>query len=292
MKTFSTIVSVSLAASLGISAAQGAVTNVSTVNIGNRMNITSTTLSDGRTFSAGTGLLGVDLFHYRGTATTVLVSPESKATLDANLTKSDHLEDLSLNTGVVNPGRAATGNLGITVGTSPTSANNGIGLSFLAPLFNGPGEDFIFIEFSADSGQAADPFVVTALTGGSGFGATSAGFATVSSYEFSAAMLDNFAYTQTSAATSLNLLDTRVVTQTTVFGDPFYRAVAIDLSDLGVAPGAFATGLFIQSTAGSGAEIDPVFIAGLVTIPEPMTAGLGVMALAALTLRGRRSRSI
>lgn len=63
------------------------------------------------------------------------------------------------------------------------------------------------------------------------------------------------------------------------------RAMALDLSSVGVSPGGSVTSIRLQSFAGNQ-RVDPVLIVGLPAVPEP--AGAGLIGIAGLALLCRR----
>ncbi len=205
--------------------------------------------------------------------------------------RSALIEDLSLDTGIINP---ATG-LGLT--GPPDDSTPGMEVMFNHPLRNGPGPDFLVFEVQQNPYDEPDDFIVSPLDAGQ----PGRQYRYVYTDDYSR-LLDDDAiamtlYETSSPAGSLSDLEQGALS--------FYRnhsgspdafelfAVAIDLSDLGIPEWDYVDGLFFQSLEGSPGNFDPVLIAGLPNIPEPSSVvllalgGLGLLAVARRRLRAR-----
>lgn len=257
----------------------------------------SVTLVDGRIQGPNTGLIGVnDVFHYShntstsGTTTTIW-SPYAAASIPSGSRAAVLDVDAALNTGIMNINQGAGIPVGERVLTQPTDPVNsvGLGINFNSPVINGPGVDIVFFEAAPSSGASLDPFIVSALVGGQGYDAVSAGAAAVDPADYTSAVqvISVSSYSQPNPLASLVDLENKPLTaQTLPMGPPlvqtvWVRAIGIDLNDLGVPLNGSATGLFIQSS--STGLVDPVFIAGLQPVPEPTAVAL--LSATALFLR-------
>ena len=220
------------------------------------------------------GLIGITLTHFKNNgsntanfcwdSTTPPLVNQRAAAMDA---------DASLLTGLVNPGGAATPLTSDPVIDNATPANStrGMAIVFDTPVLNGPGPDLVFFEWATTSETDGDAIHVSPLSGiGSGLKSI-----TVSSYDIkptdAAAKTIGTIYLHRYSAhpQSISDIQTGALSLNSTGSGFVAIGTGIDLSDLGYAPGAAVSGLFIQDHVGGTGQVDPVFIAG---IANPMRA--------------------
>lgn len=257
--------------------ARAALISVNTTTTGNNVTLNSITTSEG-TFTAAQ-LIQVDVTHFKGSNTTVIVRPEGDP-LPPTGGRAALLEDLSLSTAVVNFGGSATA--GITappVINDPTPANNssGLAINFATPIKNVAGQTDIVLFELVSTAQNPDPFAVSLLDGSAQKAYVAADYTVaVASTTLRTGLI-------TPAPGSLALLENSTMTSNTETGSFSYQGVGIDLSDLGVPDGGSVSGLFF--TSGS---VDVGLIVGLHPVPEPSVVALLALAAGPLLMRRRR----
>ena len=283
-------------------------------------NITSvqTTTSNGETLLSSIGfndsrgtvnqsqLIGIQLFHYRSTpndfigGTTNIVSPvaPTPAGLPPPLQQLQSpspnnrnilLVDSTLNTGIINIAAGPR----ISPGAQPTLATFGLGIQFLQPVINGPGDDVVFFDFANSADNQSEAFFVSALVGGvNGYSSVSSLALEIDQYMISFTGDPTYVYKQEGSLAALNDLETKPIRFQQGASTPTIAAVSFDLSDMLIPEGSSVTGLFIQSAI-AGKLVDPVFIAGLHPVPEPSSIASLLSAVATLggaLARRRRTR--
>ena len=220
-------------------------------------------------------LIGITLTHFKNNgsnpanfcwdSTTPSPVNQRAAALDA---------DASLLTGIVNPGGSATPLTSdpIIDDLNPANSTPGLAIQFDTPVLNGPGPDLVFFEWATTSETDGDAIHVSPLTG---IGTGGLHTTTLSSYDIkptspAAKPIGTF-YLHRYSANPQSISDIQTgALSSYVTGSSFLAiGTGIDLSDLGYAPGAAVSGLFIQDDTSGGGQVDPVFIAG---IDNPMRA--------------------
>ncbi|MEX2213550.1 MAG: PEP-CTERM sorting domain-containing protein [Phycisphaeraceae bacterium] len=264
-----------LAVALTATSAQAILISATSTVTGNDRVLNTVTTTQG-TFTQEQ-MINIEVTHYRGTSTTWAIRGDGGAVPAAG-NRAALLEDFSLSTGLPNPGGSAVN--GITspavINASPATGNTqGLAFNFLTPVENGNGVDVIFWEIGTSDGQATDPFALSLLDGSAQKAYTAADFTLV------LAGLNLRTATGT-APNSLAELESNALANGAL-GNFSFRGIGIDLSDLGIAPGATVTGLFL-----TGGAIDPVLIVGLIQVPEPATLSLLALSAGALVRRSRR----
>ena len=221
-------------------------------------------------------LIGVKLVHFSATRNkNNLTRPGqagvSPATLDTADVRRGFLEaDCLLTTGAINPGGAKSplttdpviGMEGVPGGkTTP-----GLGVAFARPVINSAGPDMIFFDLQMlTDPPEGDAFHVSPLRFAPGLRTH-----TIAAYDIDSTSPES----QLLAPFRLFEFESRPELLTEWLEMPTNRgnllpvraranAVAIDLSDLGYAPGASCEGIFIQDADDDKTTVDPVFIAGL-----------------------------
>lgn len=257
--------------------ARAALISVNTTTTGNNVTLNSITTSEG-TFTTAQ-LIQVDLTHFKGSNTTVIVRPDGAA-LPATGARAALLEDFSLSTAVVNPGGSETDGISAApVTNDPDPANNtsGLAFNFTTPVRNVAGQTDIVLFELVSSGQNPDPFAISLLDGSAHKAYTSVNYTvTVASTSLRTGLLGT-------APGSLSLLENGTMSSNATAGTFSYQGVGIDLSDLGVPDGGSVSGLFL--TSGS---VDPGLIVGLHAVPEPSVFALLTLSAGPLLMRRRR----
>jgi hypothetical protein len=207
-------------------------------------------------------LIGITLTQFSGSSGSNVTLPTG---LPVPASGDRHLlldGDFNLNTGIINPGYAASAPV-----SGPTASTPGFAIQFDRPVVNRAGDDVLFFELQTSANPpGGDAFHVMPLTG---IGVNGLRAITISSYDIQygeAQTLDGFTlYRAPTTPGSLAEMETLAYASPSNLSGFRALAVGIDLSELGYAPGTSADGLFFQA-ADSGSTVDPVLIAGL---PEP-----------------------
>lgn len=179
------------------------------------------------------------------------------------------LSDLSLNTGIINPGGQV-----VPLASSPllsTDESNqagtpGFAIQFATPVLNRLGPDVVFFEIQTVSNPiAGDAFHVSPLVFRDGLKSN-----TIREYDLqfnspAALKIDRFSiFRFAESISSLSRLESSHCTKTAMRLGFRALAVGIDLSDLGYRIDERVDGLFFQDAHDDeNCAVDPVFIAGL-----------------------------
>jgi hypothetical protein len=262
-------------------------TNVSTQVNGNRRDLTSISTLERGTINAA-DFVGVDVFHWHAASNTN--SAYSPGATDPGAgNRASLMEDLSLNTGLINPGALGGANtLSAAQQASLGPANNtinGLGVTFEGGLLNGPGIDLVVFEIAPTSAEV-DSFYVNRIDG-------IVGSLLIEAADYSLSGANSAGSTVTTNSGSLSLLESTATWTAGTASTQTWNAVGIDLSDLGYLPFQIAPGLHF-----SGATVDFVAIAALpfAQVPEPRSwllfviAAMGCIAASLIADRNRRSR--
>lgn len=172
------------------------------------------------------------------------------------------LEDLALNTGIINPG----GSLTPLSGPFDPEATPGFRIRFARPVTNGPGPDIVLFELQNPSyPPEGDAFHVSPLSWGDGQRSF-----TVDRYDLmltsaEALPVSSFHHfvTKGTQITSLEELENAEGASSKPILSFNALAAGIDLSDLGFQEGAQVDELFFQDAMGDLHLFDPVLIMGL-----------------------------
>ncbi|HEX7009501.1 MAG TPA: PEP-CTERM sorting domain-containing protein [Phycisphaeraceae bacterium] len=208
-------------------------------------------------------LIGVDLANVAATGSVLLVP--SMESVPAAGTRASLLEDMRLNTGIINP--FSTG----------APADQAFQVNFLTPVVNSTGADIIVFEIGAGDSTA---FWVN--------GDRDNLRHNVAAADFSAALLTEMPHTLYRHDGNVVGLDTLETSTSWSLDNHFTGnvvAIGLDLSDFGIAEGASVTSLHWQTTSISS-RLDAVLVAGLPAVPEP--ASLTLLGVAGACLLGRR----
>jgi hypothetical protein len=181
---------------------------------------------------------------------------------------------------LIEDGRLDTGVINVT--TTNGTPDRSMEITFASPVINSDGEDILlFDRDGGDSvrfwinddraGQSAD-ILAAAFTGN-----------LISSMPFVEFTYNNAGDTDIN---SLDELNSPVGFTANPTGTGTIRGAGLDLSAVGVPLGGSIDRIRLQSIAGAGARIDPVFFAALPPVPEP--AALALLALTPLIARRRR----
>jgi len=227
--------------------------------------------------------------------------------------------DIPTGPSVGNRAALLDGDTAINTGINNPSEDEGLLLSFNAPIINGLGPDLVIFEYGAPEGApipsdpsgntlapAGDPFTLTGvLLGTSGLPVDPARTASFDSTDYSLVLDGGFAsdifFFNPAAGVdfsdlatlengSLDIITPPGATPPTAFSLSLFGA-AVDLSDLGFASGEAVDTLRLLSQ-GPTFAIDPSFIAGLpvegAVVPEPNAMVLLAAASVIGLLRRRR----
>jgi hypothetical protein len=221
-------------------------------------------------------LIGIDVTHFNGASGGVILAAPGNVPPQGQ--RAALLQDDVLNSGLINPGQ------GSGRAAPPEANTEGMEITFDTPVCNSAGPDIIFAEIEQDTGSPnsfwlsptdfSDPNVLAHLY-------TAADY--IDQGPAGGVLVRNVSDSSTLAA-----VESSTLSGSTFHGAGYFNvyAMAIDLSDLGFAPGARVSSLFLQS--GESATVDPVFIAGLHAIPEPSTLLLMSLGLGLLVVRRKR----
>ncbi|MDF3130767.1 hypothetical protein P0Y35_16270 [Kiritimatiellaeota bacterium B1221] len=189
-------------------------------------------------------LIGVTLSSFQGDSGSVVLVGDGDAA-PATGSRAALLSDNRIDTGIINPEEITTA----------------MTLDFHTPVVNGPGVDMIWFEIDNDPSNG-DLFRARI---GSNFVLNIGHDAKVISDN----LIQNDVYlSDNGTVTTLNTLE----------NDPFSYVVSVtsglfayslDFSDLGIADSATVSSIQIGSQSDGGSAADPVYFAGLHTIPEP-----------------------
>jgi hypothetical protein len=228
-------------------------------------------------------LIGVKLMHFSATRNqNNLTLPGqvgfTAATLDAADARRGLLEtDRLLTTGAINPGGAKSPLTAdpvlVGAGMHGGETTPGLGVAFTRPVINSSGPDVILFDLQMITDPAeGDAFHVSPLRFAPGLRTH-----TVIAYDIDSTSPES----QLLAPFRLFSFESKPVSLADWLKVPTNsgrlvpvrsrgNAVAIDLSDLGYAPGASCEGLFIQDADDDKTTVDPVFIAGLPPLERNM----------------------
>lgn len=224
-------------------------------------------------------MIQVDVTHFKGSSTTVIVRPDG-ASLPPTGGRAALLEDFSLSTAVVNFGGSETNGISappVTDAADPANNTSGLAINFATPITNVAGQTDIVLFELVSTGQNPDPFAVSLLDGSAHKAYVSGDYSvTVASTSLRTGLI-------TPAPGSLALLENSSMTSNSTAGTFSYQGVGIDLSDLGVPDGGSVSGLYF--TSGS---VDVGLIVGLHPVPEPSVVALLALAAGPLLMRRRR----
>lgn len=202
----------------------------------------------------------------------VPLATQSGSSLPTSGTRAALLEDGRLDTGLIN------------ITTTNGSADRSLQVVFATPVINSVGEDILL--FEVDGGDSVRFWINDDRTGQS---------ADALSSSFSGNLLTGMPYTTFAYnnggdqdINSLAELESSTGFQAGVNTSNVVRAVGLDLSLVGVPLGGSVSSIRLQSLAGQGNRVDPVFIAGLPAVPEP--AGVALAGLVSWPLLLRRKR--
>lgn len=183
------------------------------------------------------------------------------------------LEDGRLDTGVIN------------ITTTNGTPDRSVEVTFTSPVVNSAGEDVLLFEIGGDDGVR---FWINDNR-------NEPDSQDLSTTAYSSNLLSGMPFTLYSYANgndqdinSLEELESPVGFNFNANSSGAVRALGLDLSLLGVAPGGSISSLRFQSLAGVGGRVDPVLIAGLPAVPEP--SGVAFSAIAAIFIASRRRR--
>ena len=285
----------------------GTVDSITTgVNAANEVLLESIQFNNGLGNISIFQMVGVSsVFHYAATpsnapvgnppfnmpGTLSIVSPKSDSLIPAGQRSQLLAGDTALNTGLTSVGLGS----GITAGPLPAQLPQGLGVSFGSPIVNKPGFDIILFDLSMGSVSThLDEFTVSGVSGSNSTGFTNPAISAHSGeFSFPALTYRDWSpatYRQGNPVASLTELE-----QKSLFPmagakilDWGVRLYTIDLDNLNIPPDGTVTGIFIQS---SSTSIDPTFIAGLYSVPEPGTAFLLLCGLATIASSRYRRKS-
>ena len=303
------IVAVGFSSMIGFVQAQDSIIEVGTENAVNSdlVNLTSLTVNrNGRdeTFSVD-DLIGINVSGYDNAIETI---PFEGAILGT--------PDLPNGPAVGNRAALLDGDNAINSGVNNPSEDEGILFSFLSPLSNGPGADFVIFEFGAAEGApipsdpsgntlapAGDPFALAGVTSAAGspvdssrlslFGSdaytfiSEAGLAS-NIFFFNPGQGEDFSSIDVLENGDLSLITPPGATPPTSFDLTLYGAL-IDLDDLGFAEDEEVTTLRLLAQ-GPTFAIDPSFIAALPAAPVPEPSSTLLILASAIGLLGKRKR--
>lgn len=248
-------------------------------SMSNTGNLTSVTTIERGTIDAA-DLVGVDLFHFSsdGSDTRTVATPNGDPGVG---NRASLVEDLALNTGLINPGGNSPGTLTpaqqAALGPN-SSSSNGLGVNFDGGLINGPGIDLVVFEIATQGlEEPPDAFMVNRVDGVQGSLLVTPGDYTVELLNVAGDLISP------GDSSTLNGLETSAFATAGTF-DQEVAGVGIDLSDLGYSDLEVAPGLLFSDAPGGG-NVDIMLVTGLPTaaIPEPTSIALwsllGVMGL-------------
>ena len=232
---------------------------------------------------AASDLIGVSVFHLHGAQNSNnVLSPG--ATDPGGAARTSLMEDLALNTGIINPGTTGTLTAAQQAALGPTnSVTNGLGVNFDGGLRNGPGIDLVVFEIAPNGFADVDAFLVNRVDG-------IEGSLRVTENDYSVTGANLGTQLVNADATDLNAFIAGGwgpgggVTQPWV-------GVGIDLSDLGYSEFEVVDGLLFSDAEGGG-NIDFTLIAGLPhAVPEPTSIALWtLLSLALVSFSACKSR--
>ncbi|HUT35974.1 MAG TPA: PEP-CTERM sorting domain-containing protein [Planctomycetota bacterium] len=261
---------------------------ITTQQVGTSVNLDSVSLYRdelGHVTVPAADLIGVDLVHFKSTTNQGNLYFPTGASAPGAGNRASLIEDLALNTGVINPG-AGTGLTVDPIMNSPDQSGTntqGMGVLFSTPVLNGPGPDVILFEI--DDG-APDAFVVSPIVFGTRTDLNAVSFLSADYVPLDTSPLGYQVYNASSPVTSLLALETLGFGPGSSGNPHQFFGALIDLSDLGYGAYEPVSGLFLQSLD-SGNTFDPTLIVGLQSefIPEPATMFLLAGGLACLARR-------
>jgi len=260
--------------------------SASTTDSAGLTNLTGVTTTE-RGFVGSANFVGVDVIHWAGSGTTSNAANIGGAD-PGNGNRATVMEDLALNTGLINPGDEGPLTVPEQALVGPNSgAVLGLGLTFIGGLVNGPGVDLVVFEIdSAASGDRGDGFVVSRLDG-------VAGSTTIADSTYTA--FGSFLTTELidTTPTNLTFFENSSPWSPAAPNSTGWAGIGVDLSDLGYDDRELVSSLFFSNPTGTSNNIDFMLIQGLFfpPVPEPNSGLLLVGALLATTrLRRRRRR--
>jgi hypothetical protein len=231
-------------------------------------------------------LIGIDLIHYKVESRVNSLATGTDA-VDAEVgSAGDHRRagfldrDAKLTTGVINPGSSRTPLVNDPVINDPelpqTPNTPGLAVRFQRPVINSAGPDVVLFDVQLIiHREKGDPFHVSPLH-------FAPGLRTLTVHDYDIDLLSSEARTLAGVRTyqfdrEVHSLSDLLTGKHDLGHETSVRtkalAVGIDLSDLGYKPGQTAEGLFFQALPTDGypaAVIDPVFIAGLPPVEQPL----------------------
>jgi hypothetical protein len=256
---------------IAAAAARGSLVGVTIVDASSGdYTLTSITVDRGaNTFTyVPADLIGVDLTDVDAFQIPLLT--QGNASLPAAGTRAALIEDGRLDTGVVN------------ITTTNGTPDRSMELTFASPVINSDGEDILLLEL--DGGDSVRFWINDDRTNRS---------ADVAAASFSGSLISGMPYTAFAYnnagdqdINSLSELESPLGFTANPTTEGTIRGVGLDLSAVGVPLGGSVDRIRLQSIAGAGGRVDPVFIAALPPVPEP--AALALLALTPLIARRRR----
>lgn len=211
-------------------------------------------------------LIPSEVTWFRASSGLGILAGEQQLPADRTQTLNDH----SLITGVINPGGSR-----MPLETSPIlsddeSGTPGMAVRFQQPVENGPGPDVVFFELQGQVNPATgDRFHVSPLDFKAGLKSHTVEIFDLTMESPQALELVDF-YVHMFKKPPLSLEQLQTIECVPVLQAVKFRALAvgIDLSDLGYQPGECVDGLFFQDALDDKHAVDPVFIGGLLPVPD------------------------